>query len=34
MDKISLGANYYHSRPLTGSSDDDDVFQLDLLIKF
>jgi hypothetical protein len=34
MDKISLGANYYHSLPLTGPSDDDDVFQLDLLIKF
>jgi len=34
MDKISLGANYYHSRPLSGPSDDDDVFQLDLLIKF
>jgi len=34
MDKISLGANYYHSRPLTGPSDDDDLFQFDLLIKF
>ena len=34
MDKISLGSKYYHSRPFTGSSDDDDVLQLDLLIKF
>jgi len=34
MERVSLGTSYYHTSPLTGPDNDDNVFQLDLLFKF
>ena len=34
MDNIALRTNYNHSVPLTGPSDDEDVVQAEINLKF
>ena len=34
MEKVSVGTAYYYSKSLTGSSDQEDIVQVDLLFKF
>jgi len=34
MEHVSLGTAYYHSTPIEGPSDDEDVFQVDMVFKF